>query len=120
MSFIKSELVYNLDRVGEKLPEIIVVEGFPSVWWLWQHGWKNVCAVMGSDCSKAQAKLIVSKVDFDGRVWVIADGDEAGERFGASAAGQIGRYRFVRCVRLKDGEQPTDCSSEELTAMVGC
>lgn len=120
LEFHKSELVYSLDRAREKLQEIIVVEGFPSVWWLWQHGWSNVCATMGADCSEVQAKLIASKVDFDGRVWVIADGDDAGERFGQSAAAQIGRYRFVRWVRLKDGEQPTDCSAEDLMAMLSC
>lgn len=118
--FHKSELVYNVDGVGEKLKEIIVVEGFPSVWWLWQHGWNNVCATMGADCSAVQANLLVSKVDFDGRVWVIADGDNAGDHFAQSAAAQIAPYRFVRCVRLKDGEQPTDCSAEDLSAMLSC
>ena len=118
--FHKSELVYNLDRAGERLSEIVVVEGFPSVWWMWQHGWDNAVATMGSDCSEKQVKLIVSKVDFDGRVWVIADGDAAGEHFGQAAAGAIGRYRFVRWMRLADGEQPTACSGEDVRAFLSC
>lgn len=116
--FHKSKLLYNLDRVGKHLPEIVVVEGFPSVWWLWQHGWNNAVATMGSACSDVQAKLIASKVDFDGRVWVIADGDAAGEHFGQSAAGAIGKNRFVQWIRLADSEQPTDCTAEDLRAML--
>lgn len=116
--FHKSVVVYNLSEISEKVSDIVVVEGFPSVWWLWQNEWPNTVAVMGSECSEAQAKLIVSKVDLDGRVWALTDGDEAGERCAMSIVQRVAQYRFVRWVRLKDGEQPTDCSSEELLAML--
>lgn len=73
---------------------------------------------MGANYSEAQAKLIVSKVESDGRVLVLADGDDSGEHFGMSTAAQLARYWFVRTVQLKAGEQPTDCAAEELTAML--
>lgn len=118
--FHKSAIVYNLAEIPEKVSDVLVVEGFPSVWWLWQNEWPNTVAVMGSECSEVQAKLIVSRVEFDGRVWALTDGDEAGERCAMSIVQRVAQYRFVRWVRLGDGEQPTDCSSEDLTAMLSC
>jgi hypothetical protein len=47
--------------------------GFPSVWWLHQHGYKDVVAIMGSDCSEEQAKLILEHVEFDGRIWIMSE-----------------------------------------------
>ena len=35
---------------------------------------------MGADCSEKQAELIVSLVKPNGRVWIVPDGDKAGER----------------------------------------
>lgn len=45
--FKKSEVVYNLDKVAEKIPELLVVESFLSVWWLHQLGIGPVVALMG-------------------------------------------------------------------------
>jgi DNA primase len=114
----KSELVYNLHAIAAKAMDIIIVEGFPSVWWLWQHHWENAVALMGADCSEEQAKLIASKLELDGRVWVLTDGDKAGVQCAATTIQRIVPFRFVRWVRLNEGEQPTDCSPEDLTAML--
>jgi DNA primase len=74
----------------------------------------NVAAVMGSSCSDEQATLIVDSLVPDGRVWVLPDADPAGERCAESLLSRIAPHRFVRWIRLADG-QPTDLSLEEVT-----
>ncbi len=60
--FRKSLLLYNGFQVGGGLSDIVVVEGFASVWHLWQHGFPNVVALMGSSCSSEQATLMATCV----------------------------------------------------------
>ena len=57
---IKDKVLYNLNNAQNYLPEkkLIVVEGFKSVWWLYEMGIYNVVAVMGSSITPGQQKLI--------------------------------------------------------------
>jgi len=116
--FHKSEVVYNLHRLRPKAPEITIVEGFTATWWLWQHGYTHTVAVMGSDCSEAQAKLILERVESDGAIRFLTDGDDAGERLARSLFARLGPYRSVRWAKLRDGEQPTSLNGDELAAVM--
>lgn len=115
--FRKSLFLYNGIAVGHA-QDLIVVEGFPSVWWLWQHGYSNVVALMGCDCSPEQAKLIADAIPPDGTVWLMSDGDVAGERCAQTALMLVSPHRRVRWAKLKSNEQPTDCTGEELTSLL--
>jgi DNA primase len=117
--FHKSAFLYGGHVFKEPLKNLIVVEGFTHVWWLWQNGWKAVVALMGADCSPAQAKLILKIVHPNGRVWVMPDGNDAGRRCAESVMRQVGAHRFVRWVKLTDDKQPTDVSAEELQEFFG-
>ena len=112
--FRKSEFLYAGHRMESLVDELIVVEGFPSVWWLSQSGHENVVALMGSSCSEKQADLIVSLVRPLGRVWIVPDADESGERCADSVLRQVSPHHFVRWVKLDPGKQPTDLSVEQL------
>ncbi len=112
--FRKSLVVYNAHRIAEPVDDLIVVEGFTSVWWLSQSVLTSVVGTMGASCSEAQAKLIVSKVKEDGRIWVFTDGDPAGARCAGEIIVRVSPHRFVRWVKLEDGKQPTDYAREEL------
>lgn len=112
--FRKALFLYNGFRQKGPLDDLVVVEGFSSVWWLHQNGLPHVVATMGADCSDEQAALIVSLVKPSGRVWILSDGDPAGDRFAKAALAGVARNRFVRWVRLGEGKQPTDLSDEEL------
>lgn len=114
LEFKKTHFLYNGFRFKSPVESLIVVEGFPSVWWLAQNGFSRVVGTMGAECSEEQAALIVSHVREDGRVWFIPDGDKAGEKFGDSLLRQISPHRFVRWVKLEKDKQPTDISVEEL------
>lgn len=115
--FHKSLFLYNGFAVG-KIRDLIVVEGFASVWWLSQHGFLATVALMGWSCSVEQAKLMEGAVDPDGRVWVMPDADEAGERCAAEVLRLVSPHRNVRWVQLSNGEQPTDCTHEELAGLL--
>jgi DNA primase len=112
--FRKTLFLYNGFRITGPVDDLIVVEGFPSVWWLHQNGLSRVVATMGSDCSERQAELIVSLVKPKGHVWFLPDGDEAGKRFAESLLLQISPYRFMRWVKLEEGRQPTDLGKADL------
>jgi len=112
--FHKSEFLYNGSSIAGPVHELVVVEGFASTWWLWQHGHAEVVALMGSSCSELQAKLIVDLVRPDGKIWLLPDGDEAAILCAKSVLYQVSLHRFIRWIPLNGGVQPTDLSKEEL------
>jgi len=109
--FHKMNLVYNAHQIPKPVEQLAVVEGFPSVWWMMQMGFPNVVALMGWTCSEDQAHIISKLVLESGRIWLVSDGDEAGNRCGQSVFDQIGSQRFIRRLKLNDGKQPTDYPS---------
>jgi len=111
--FHKSELLYNLHRIEKPAQDLIIVEGFASVWWLHQHGWSNAVALMGNSISAAQADSVLKALHADGRLWIFTDGDEAGERCAADIFQKVSPQRFVRWIQMIDC-QPTDLTKTEL------
>ena len=99
--FRKTLFLYNGYRFTEPLDNLVVVEGFPSVWWLTQCRKPSVVATMGADCSERQAELIVSLVKPEGRVWFVPDRDDAGERF-AKLTAEKGNYLVAAGATLPD------------------
>jgi DNA primase len=112
--FRKTLFLYNGFRITAPCDDLIVVEGYTSVWWLTQNGFPWSVAVMGSACSDEQADLIVSLVTPTGRVWLMPDGNKAGEQLALSLFLKVSHRRFVRWVKLEDGLQPTDLPGTKL------
>lgn len=117
--FRKSVFLYNGFNIQKPVRDLIVVEGFTSVWWLHQNGLKKVVAVMGSECSDAQTDLILSMVQPNGHVWCMPDGDKAGKRLAESLLLRISPHRFVRWMKLDDGIQPTDITCDTPSSLFG-
>lgn len=115
--FRKSLFLYNGHRVRQPSDDLIVVEGYPSCWWLTQWGYNNVVALMGSDCSEEQSRLIVSKVKRHGRVSVLPDAGGAGERCAVSVLSWVSQHRLCRWVKLSGG-QPTDHTPGDLAIVL--
>lgn len=114
IEFRKTMFLYNGFRIQAPVDDLIVVEGFASVWWLDQNGWLQAVATMGADCSERQAQLIVALVKPTGRVCMLPDGDDAGRRFAQSVLVQVSPHRFIRWVKLREGSQPTDLADAQL------
>jgi len=106
--FHKLELVYNANRIQKPVENLIVVEGFPSVWWIHQMGFPDVTALMGWVMSDEQAAIITELVSPKGTVWLIPDGDEAGRKCAGQALPRLAVNRRVKYVKLDEGKQPTD------------
>jgi DNA primase len=117
IEFHKSLFLYNGFRVRDAR-NILVVEGFPSAWWLWQCGYPQVVALMGSSCSTEQAALIVKASAPDGIIWILTDGDDAGDLCVESITQPIRRERKMQRLELGDGVQPTDLSLKELRKLI--
>jgi len=117
--FRKSMLVYNLHRLGGRVDDLIVVEGFASVWWLHQNGYPNVVSLMGSSCSPEQAALIAHHLTDDGRIWLMPDGNGAGTQMASQALPLLAFYRFTCLIKLKEDQQPTDCGGDDLMRLLG-
>lgn len=117
--FRKSMLVYNLHRVGGEVHDLIVVEGFASVWWLHQNGYPHALSLMGSSCSPQQASLIAHHLSNQGRIWLFTDGNCAGAQMAAQALPLLASHRFTRLVKLEADQQPTDCNADDLCRLLG-
>jgi DNA primase len=116
--FSKSLFLYNGHSVAAPAEDVIVVEGFASVWWLHQHGQPNVVGLMGANASPEQAALIVGMVPRRGRVWVFSDGNQAGRYCAEGLFRLVAPYRFIRWIELQDGRKPTSCNADELRTLL--
>lgn len=116
--FRKSLFLYGGYRIKEPVDDLVVVEGFTSLWWLYQHSVTNVVSLMGWSCSEEQAALIVSKTTPNGRVWLLPDGDKSGVQCAESVLPQVAPHRFTRWVKLSEGKQPTNCEGASLKELL--
>lgn len=112
--FRKTQFLYNGCGIKQPVDDLIVVEGFASVWWLTQNGLPNVVSTMGADCSERQAEMAIGLVKPDGCVWIAPDGDKAGERHAQVLLTLLSPHRFVRWIKMAEGQQPTGLTREQL------
>ncbi len=112
--FRKSLLIYNEHRIKRHVADLVVVEGFPSTWWLNQSEIEEVVATMGSSCSEEQGKLIVALVNPDGRVWILTDRDAAGDRCANDIFEHVAKHRFVKRLLFEGVVQPTEIDATRL------
>jgi DNA primase len=118
LEFRKSLLLYNAHRINAPVDHLFVVEGFPAVWWLHQNGFEKVVALMGSSCSVEQAEEIVKLVPETGIVWIVSDGDIAGEHCAVGIFKAVAPRRRVRWPRLDRGKQPTSLDQIALKGLL--
>ena len=97
--------------------DLIVVQGFPAAWWLWQNGYRDVVALMGATCSVDQAGAILSLTSHSARIWCFADAGRTGEKAAHSLFAEVGPHRFCKWVRPPSG-QPTNCDAGQLVELL--
>lgn len=93
-----------------------VVEGFFDVIKLWQHGYDNVVAIMGSYLSSTQEQKLVDSFD---SVVVVPDGDKPG--YEASERIQAQLKKRLRCtiVPMPVGYDPDDLTPAMAEILLG-
>jgi len=113
--FHKSVELFNIHRVELARKEIILVEGFFSVFWLWQHGVTNVVALMGSSLSDRQGDMLVDRLAPDGKVFLLFDDDAAGDECRRQCLDELADHLFVKSIRLPAGvSQPDSLTGEQI------
>ena len=95
---VAKQVLYNLDKAFEDIREkgyVIVVEGCPSVWRMWQYGIKNVVATLSTSITNSQINLLIS---LNVKIIFFFDFDD-------NNAGQISTIRGVKMLKEKNFKQ---------------
>lgn len=118
--FLKDTVLYNLNNAklyAESFP-LIVVEGFKSVWRLYDYGIYNVVAAIGSFITEGQMKLLKTYALHG--VVVMFDADEAGSSGADLAEEYLGKEgiktTIVKIARedvKKDDDGPAELTMEQ-------
>ena len=109
--FNKSKTLYNLNllkklKKSQTIKEVIMVEGYMDTISLYQAGFKNVVASMGTSLTQDQARLIKRYTD---TVLISYDGDGAGQKANMRGLDILkGEGINVKVVPLPDGLDPDD------------
>ncbi len=109
--FNKSKTLYNINllkklRKSQTIKEVIMVEGYMDTISLYQSGFKNVVASMGTSLTQEQARLIKRYAD---TVLISYDGDGAGQKANMRGLEILkGEGVNVKVVPLPDGLDPDD------------
>ena len=113
--FHKSLELFNLHRVPQHARRVVLVEGYWSVFHLYQAGFRHVIALMGTSLSERQLTLIRARFQ---RVQVFLDGDQAGQEASVAVATQVATHLWVKIVVCPDGCQPDDLTPEQLSLLL--
>ena len=121
--FDKSKTLYNVNLLKklkreQPINEVIIVEGYMDTISLYQAGFKNVVASMGTSLTKDQARLIKRYTD---NVLISYDGDFAGQKAdlrGLEILDDAGLH--LRVVPMPDGLDPDDVAKQGADAYQKC
>lgn len=110
--FHKELVLYSFHRAKEAMHStgLILVEGFFTAMKLYEYGFTNVVAAMGSDVSEAQTELLAQSPE----VIILFDGDEAGRRGGEAASEALKARTKARLIGLPSDTEPEDHDARAL------
>ena len=116
--FIKDTVLYNLHnaKIYGNIVPLIVVEGFKSVWRLYDYGIYNVVCTMGSFISPGQIELL--KIYASKGVIIMYDADKAGRIGALSGKASLEHIGLpvididITSVVAKETDGPAELSSE--------
>ena len=109
--FNKSKILYNINllkrlRKTQTIKEVIMVEGYMDTISLYQAGFKNVVASMGTSLTQEQARLVKRYAD---TVLISYDGDGAGQKANMRGLEILKSEGLnVKVVPLPEGLDPDD------------
>lgn len=121
--FNKSKTLYNINLLKklkreQPIKEVIIVEGYMDTISLYQAGFKNVVASMGTSLTKEQARAIKRYTD---NVLISYDGDFAGQKADLRGLEILdGEHLNVRVVPMPDGLDPDDVAKQGQEAYQKC
>ena len=123
MLFNKSKTLYNINLLKklkreQSLKDVIIVEGYMDTISLYQAGFKNVVASMGTSLTKEQARLVKR---YSENVLISYDGDFAGQSADLRGLEILSSEGLqVRVVPMPDGLDPDDVAKQGADAYQRC
>ena len=120
--FLKTLEVFNLHMARYEAGErgLILVEGLFDCMRVWQAGFRNVVALIGSSLSEEQETLIVEAVGQQGKVFLMFDEDEAGWKCRTDVLERLSKKVCVKTIELgEEGLQPDKLTKEEIIKLLG-
>jgi len=121
--FNKSKTLYNINLLKKlkrnaPLKEVIIVEGYMDTISLYQAGFENVVASMGTSLTKDQARLIKR---YSENILISYDGDFAGRKADLRGLEILkDEHLSVRVVPMPDGLDPDDVAKQGKEAYQKC
>ncbi|MBE7093685.1 MAG: DNA primase [Clostridiales bacterium] len=123
MLFNKRNTLYNINLLKklkreQPISNVIIVEGYMDTISLYQAGFKNVVASMGTSLTKDQARLIKRYTE---NVYISYDGDFAGQKADLRGLEILdGEHLKVLVVPMPDGLDPDDVAKQGKDAYQKC
>jgi len=123
MLFDKSKTLYNVNLLKklkreQAIPNVIIVEGYMDTISLYQAGFRNVVASMGTSLTKDQARLVKR---YSENVLISYDGDFAGQNADLRGIEILKSEGLnVRVVPMPDGLDPDDVAKQGKDAYQKC
>lgn len=121
--FNKSKTLYNINLLKklkrtQTINEVIMVEGYMDTISLYQAGFENVVASMGTSLTKEQARLVKR---YSNNVLISYDGDFAGQKADSRGLEILKDEALnVRVVPMPDGLDPDDVVKQGKDAYQKC
>ena len=121
--FNKSKTLYNVNLLKklkreEPIKNVIIVEGYMDTISLYQAGFKNVVASMGTSLTKEQARLVKR---YSEDVYISYDGDFAGQKADLRGLEILADVDLrVRVVPMPEGLDPDDVARQGAEAYQKC
>ena len=123
MLFNKRNTLYNINLLKKlkrekPITSVIIVEGYMDTISLYQAGFKNVVASMGTSLTKEQARLIKRYTE---NVYISYDGDFAGQKADLRGLEILdGEHLKVLVVPMPEGLDPDDVAKQGADAYQKC
>jgi len=118
----KSLVLFNFHRAVDLVKDnkhLILVEGFFDLFRIWQAGFKNVVALIGTELYPAQQQLLESVLGPTGKVTLMMDADEAGASCEQKCIEALATRLYVKAVRLPDGAaDPDELTETQIHALL--
>lgn len=109
--FQKQYVLYNLHRALKTDEDyLILVEGFFDVFRLYELGYPNAVALMGSSISEHQQKLLIDSTD---KLMLMLDNDEAGHTCTEQAIQTLAPHLYLRIITLSSSHPEPDLLTSE-------
>lgn len=116
-NFHKSQVLFNFHRVSDR-KTIILVEGYFDCFKVYQAGFPNVCALMGTAFSEFHERVVIENFK---QAVLMFDNDPAGKQCAKDVLNRLYDRLFVRVIKLDNfanKTQPDQLSDIEIQSLL--